>query len=323
MTCSLGNTNHNHQPIPVPSEPKKRFKLNELLQGRRVLIVTSVLAILLLVWLAAGIGKMSFAPGRPINFGDGEVRTIQESIGEIAREFSEVPFGQQVLFVGAFLAITAISLILMPAEIRVRLLRTLFRMGVTAFALLYFFNNFQFEGEANFSEELVSPLESIEALEGTDLTVEVLSAPQAAPAWDYVITFGLIILIMALGWWLSRRLAKPSESDSGALREIARIAKTSRDDLSAGAALEDVIIRSYMEMGDVVRDRRGIQRQQAMTPGEFAMRLGQAGLPAKPVERLTALFERVRYGAHAAGQSEVEEAVACLDAIAACFEGGV
>lgn len=320
MTSSFGNDNHNYQPISVPPVTNKRFTLDQIFLHRRARTLISSLAILLLIWVAAGIGNLSFAPGRPLNFGDGEVRTIQETLGDLAREFSEVPFGQQVLFVGIFISVTAISLLLMPSELRKRLLRMLFRMGVTAFALLYFFNNFQIEGDAGISEDLISPLESIESLEGEGLVTEVYISPQVSSIWNYVITLVFILLVLALGWRLSRNWGKPKESDEEPLEEFARIAQTSLHDLSKGTQWEDVIIRSYMQMGDVVRERRGIYRQQAMTPHEFTQRLEKAGLPSHPVQQLTRLFERVRYGTYNPGQYEVDEAVDCLNAISACFE---
>lgn len=52
-----------------------------------------------------------------------------------------------------------------------------------------------------------------------------------------------------------------------------------------------------------------------MTPGEFALRLEQSGLPGDAVRRLTRLFERVRYGNQKAGLKDTNEAVACLTAI--------
>jgi hypothetical protein len=58
-----------------------------------------------------------------------------------------------------------------------------------------------------------------------------------------------------------------------------------------------------------------------MTPSEFAARLEQAGLPAEPVQRLTRLFEKVRYGGLRSTPTEAEEAVACLrDILHACGE---
>ena len=68
-------------------------------------------------------------------------------------------------------------------------------------------------------------------------------------------------------------------------------------------------------MGEVVSARRGLQRADATTPREFAERLERAGLPADAVKRLTRLFEAVRYGSRLSDQSDVNEAVACLNSI--------
>jgi hypothetical protein len=61
--------------------------------------------------------------------------------------------------------------------------------------------------------------------------------------------------------------------------------------------------------------RRGLYREYAMTPAEFAVRLQSAGLPPEPVNRLTRLFESVRYGARISAQRDVDEAIACLTSI--------
>ena len=103
------------------------------------------------------------------------------------------------------------------------------------------------------------------------------------------------------------------------MKEFSIIAKKLLDDLADGAEWEDVIVRSYVQMGDVVKARRGIRRDIEMTPNEFSERLIAAGLPANPVQRLTRLFERVRYSPHSAGEEEVNEAVACLNEIASVF----
>jgi hypothetical protein len=68
-------------------------------------------------------------------------------------------------------------------------------------------------------------------------------------------------------------------------------------------------------MTRVVDARRGLFREYAMTPAEFALRLENAGLPREPVSRLTRLFEAVRYGARTSSQSDIDEAVACLTSI--------
>jgi hypothetical protein len=68
-------------------------------------------------------------------------------------------------------------------------------------------------------------------------------------------------------------------------------------------------------MNAAVNKRRGLFRQSAMTPGEFAKRLEQAGLPSDSVHHLTRLFEKARYSRHTTSADDVKEAVACLSSI--------
>jgi hypothetical protein len=68
-------------------------------------------------------------------------------------------------------------------------------------------------------------------------------------------------------------------------------------------------------MNAVVSDTRGLPRPEAATPREYALRLEGAGLPGEAVNRLTRLFESVRYGARKSDQSDINEAVACLNSI--------
>ena len=86
-------------------------------------------------------------------------------------------------------------------------------------------------------------------------------------------------------------------------------------DLSSGGDWADAITNCYVRMSEVVSRTRGLYRQEAMTPAEFAFRLERAGLPGDPVRRLTRLFEAVRYGARKPARNEINEAVSCLNAI--------
>ena len=99
------------------------------------------------------------------------------------------------------------------------------------------------------------------------------------------------------------------------LTEIAEIARASLKDIASGQNSNNVIIQCYERMSHVVGAKRGLHREHAMTPTEFASRLERAGVPRGPILRLTRLFESVRYGGHASGQPEIDEAVACLTSI--------
>jgi hypothetical protein len=86
-------------------------------------------------------------------------------------------------------------------------------------------------------------------------------------------------------------------------------------DLSEGKDWDDTVIRCYARMSEALDKGRGLHRQQAMTPQEFASRLEQAGLPSEPIRRLTNLFEKARYGGRKSSREDVNEAVTCLNAI--------
>jgi hypothetical protein len=111
-------------------------------------------------------------------------------------------------------------------------------------------------------------------------------------------------------WWVGPGMRRLSRLDA-----IGDIAQSSLNDIASGQEWRDVIIQSYVRMSEAVSARRGLQRARATTPREFADRLEQAGLPARAVERLTRLFEFARYGPRASSQSDVNEAVSCLNSI--------
>jgi len=144
----------------------------------------------------------------------------------------------------------------------------------------------------------------------------VFEPPQVSPVFSYLISFAFALIWLVVIWGLYRGWKKyVLLNTKKPLDEIARIARSSLDDLSSGRNSSDVIINCYLRMSDVVSNKRQLQREIAMTPHEFALRLEQAGLPGDAVTRLTRLFEGVRYGERKSGPKDVNEAVSCLKTI--------
>jgi hypothetical protein len=139
---------------------------------------------------------------------------------------------------------------------------------------------------------------------------------EISPTFSYLVSFGVALLLLVIIWALYRGWQKYAAlSNQKPLEEIARIARSSLRDLSSGRDSSDVIINCYLRMGDVVSNKRHLHRAVAMTPHEFALRLEQAGLPGDAVNRLTRLFEGVRYGDRKSSPKDVNEAVNCLTTI--------
>jgi uncharacterized protein DUF4129 len=120
----------------------------------------------------------------------------------------------------------------------------------------------------------------------------------------------VVIWLLYQGWkrYVSLNARKPMD-------EIAKIARSSLNELGSRRNSSDVIINCYLRMSEVVSDKRHLYRTTAMTPHEFALHLEQAGLPGDAVTRLTRLFEAVRYGARKSGPQDINEAVHCLKTI--------
>lgn len=137
----------------------------------------------------------------------------------------------------------------------------------------------------------------------------------ASAAAAFLLLALLAVLVYAM--WRRRRPAfVPSE-------RIGQEAAAALDELRSGADFRNVILRCYADMCRVIDEHQGLHRQEAMTPREFEASLLAAGLPSGPVERLTRLFETVRYGARQPRPEEEAIAISCLTDIAAAARGSV
>ena len=115
--------------------------------------------------------------------------------------------------------------------------------------------------------------------------------------------------LLAAGYWVVRRASKVSDPRIGELRQALRALDRGQSDL------ESLIYQAYRTLCEVSGERRGIRRAQAMTPREYQAALERAALPSGPLARLTALFEKARYGREKLGQEDEQVATAALRSI--------
>jgi hypothetical protein len=276
-------------------------------------VLAAGLAVLILVFLATGLGNIQFQPGRPLSLG--ESTTIQLSFDEIAGDISTIPVWDQVVFLSlTFLLIIIISLFLSP-EMRKRIIMFFLRFVLFAVVLFYILKKFRTSiPELNIGE--TGTREGIAQAGGESVTT-VFNPPQVSSTLLYLISLGVVLVLavitfLIIRWWLRRqRLREASQSLDG----LAEIARSSLVDISSGRGWEDAIIKCYVRMSEVVDAQRGLSRRKDLTPSEFATRLEGAGLPGDAVRRLTSLFEAARYGARQASRKETIEAFACLTTI--------
>lgn len=106
-----------------------------------------------------------------------------------------------------------------------------------------------------------------------------------------------------------RRHASP-----GLLSNLADRAGVAARQIRSGEDPREVVLSCYSEMSALLAKAYRVPGVAFLTAREFAALLREAGMGEAHVDRLTAIFEDVRYGWRA-GERLAEEAVSCLEAI--------
>lgn len=278
---------------------------------RRWLLLISVVVVAAVIVLASSLHDVHFEPGRPLAM-PGTAAPVMEF--PLTETVAQTPLWKILLLWLGFVVNMVLFFLLLPPDVRKRILRQMisFALGVLAIVLALRYNLIKVP-----NIEAPPPEASNFGTGGTgqDAPVVEFQPPHMAPWWLFLISFIVLVVFLAMLWLAYRWWVRSGPGRYSELRAIGAIAQSSLDDLAAGEAWTDVIIQSYMRMSEAVSKRRGLQRHAAATPREFAGRLEQAGLPAQAVNRLTRLFESARYGARPSSQTDINEAVACLNSI--------
>jgi hypothetical protein len=122
-----------------------------------------------------------------------------------------------------------------------------------------------------------------------------------------------IILLGGLSWVVWHGLKFRPSKQEPISPDQGRIAAQAAIDLDEGKELSEIVLRCYRDMCAIMARKVAIREE--MTAREFAEHLRDEGVREEEVFRLTALFERVRYGRYIAGPEERAEAITLLKAI--------
>ncbi len=281
------------------------------LQTRTLMLLG--LAAALIVVLAASLGGLEMRPGSPLPL---------SGLPSAGAASALAPYGELLLLV--FRASLALLLVLLPVYILVslmsvegrrRLLGNLIAMGLVM-ALAIWLSNLPELAPPALPGEQPAQRQDAEAF-----AAELPPVPEFIthiPDWLTPVAIVVISSLAAGAVFLVARQLRLTRPAAGApLPELGAKVQTALEALAAGADLSDVITRCYLQMSAVLRETRGIQRDEAMTTTEFALALRARGFPAEPVAQLTRLFEQVRYSRHAATDRDRQLAIDNLDSFLA------
>jgi hypothetical protein len=294
--------------------------MQKALQDKRVVLTLAVLALLSLVLLTNALSGMDFLPSQPIGGGSSNSVARQPlDVEGMLKAVAEVPLWKQLVFWAAVFGVLLLITSLLSPELRKQLIYAFLRTAGFVLILFYIIKR-----EPQLFAGFLSRISSF----GQNLTISPETDPSPAPVFEppqetswlsFAVALGIILAVVLFLWWANRLWLHIRESNASyqSLDEIAAIARDSLGDLKAGRNYDNAIVECYDRMSEVIAKKQGLQRAHTMTPSEFAARLTRAGLPRDPIQKLTSLFEAVRYGRQPAGQVEINQAMHSLTAILA------
>lgn len=279
----------------------------------KILLIPAIsIALLALIFLAAGFPKVELRPGT-VYFTEGDVDQGDFYSPEVLEMRDDMQANYNLLLVLALLGpiiLLVLILIFMPRARKLVFRNIIILLG-WAVAVYYVF-----------TRETTAPISESEGEAEFELFVQDLpEVPQSplpefvsdSPNWVvYMIGFIFILLLLSAVYFFYVRSQK-QEDEMELLAEEAQVAL---NEIQSGLDLRNAILRCYVEMSKILQRERGIQRKKWMTPREFERRLLSSGLPEEPVQNLTYLFEFVRYGGADPSKDQENLAIQCLASIA-------
>ena len=279
--------------------------MKSLFSGRVWIILLVFAALVGLVVLASGLNGMKFDAPNMVKL-DNFFRLRDSSLPE---DTDHNPW-LRYLVIGMFIVLFLVMLGPVRPQTSKSLLMQLVRLFAFTVIAMVIMSRFA-RNNPMFSEEGQADAGTGEI--GTQLPS--LTPPVVTPQWEFWITALVAVVIGVIAIVIFNRYIDRFFQPKTNLQEIADIARSALDDLSKNKESRNVIIRSYTRMNAAVNQYRGIAREEAMTPSEFASHLEKAGLPGDAINGLTRVFEKVRYGGQSVSAEEIKEAKQCLTSI--------
>ena len=282
--------------------------------SRMLSLLFGLLVLISLLVMAAGLAEMPLRGGGDFNllaYLMGQVEFERPGVVGVAE-----PVNQDLVNVVRILFWILLPLSIIYAFISPQYRRMLIRSAVLVFALVIIINRLQ-----PMLNEQMTPEETEGTGQGIMAEEQVLPpTPEfvvSTPEW-FVLTVNLLValVIILIGWSIWRRL-RPRDEDIQA--QLIETVDNALSALNAGNDTRDVVMRCYADMTALLIQQNRARRHRAMTPREFENHLASLGIRDDHIQRLTRLFEQVRYGGAEASPAIELEARDCLSAIVAAY----
>lgn len=274
--------------------------------GKRIwIILLALVALTGLIVLASGMKELKFDPPQLVKVEDlFNLRGFTNG--------REIPESSWIRYL--FPAMIILIFLLFLGPIRPMTAKDLIKM-LLRFTLIAFVAMLVLGSVAKQSPLFNNAEQEVTAVPGSAAGNQTFTAPEVNSTWEFWIAALIVLIVSVIAYIVLNRFINRWLQPKKGLDEIANIARSTLNDLSGSKVSKNTIIRCYVQMNSAVNEYRGITREAAMTPAEFAEHLENAGLPRDGVQGLTHVFEKVRYGAQEISPDEIKEAKQCLTSI--------
>jgi hypothetical protein len=274
------------------------------IQIRRRTLYFLTLTIIGMALLGTSLSNLQFQTGLPIP-GAVTSQTANIPVIESVQQESKIPMLIQLPLILLFIFLFTVLIIKLANKANIKKI-VLLAGGLLGILILYLLL-----GQAEFP----SQPQSVEVPGGIELQplTNYDFAPIGDPSKEMFWAATIILMIGAafiIIWFIKHSLHRVQNDDL-----IAREATLALQAIESGQDLKNVIIRSYMQMVRITKEEQGIERLESETPREFERLLISHGMPIQPVQQLTRLFEKVRYGSKKPDLQDERAAIECLSAI--------
>lgn len=258
------------------------------------------LIIIGMILLGASLQSIQFKPGLPIPGADPSIEYNQwesTSNGSAIDPTNWLPATAAVIFI----SIITILIICIIKKVKLKLILSV-TAGLTVLLCLFLLLN-----QIKVYPQLGGSADS-QTISNTSQFSYDISPTGAPPQILFNIVSVLVILItIAVAIWLFFQLAHRRQVD-----KLQSEADQALAAIQAGEFLENVIIRCYIQMEGIIKNEKGVERTESITPREFEHELVSKGIAPSSIHQLTCLFEKVRYGNKTLGLEDEQIAVDSL-----------
>lgn len=139
-----------------------------------------------------------------------------------------------------------------------------------------------------------------------ELVFSAISEPPSFLIW--IVGIGFIVIVVMIFVVFLRRTNEVKKVADPLLLTVDKTLSLLND----GNNFQNVIFDCYSQMIEVMKEEFNINKDASVTANEFKELLIRRGLPVVPVNQITSLFEKIRYGSKSILPEDEKNAINCL-----------